>query len=114
MIFNDKVYSFLKLFVAYILPASGTFYFTLTSIWGLPYGQETLGTISALTIFLNVILAISSSAYKSSGADTHGTLQIDTSDPNKDIYRLQVKDDVSTLADKNRVVFAVDKDAKLS
>lgn len=112
MLLNDKVYKILKWIAQFLLPALGTLYFALATIWGLPYGEQIVGTISALTIFLGVILGISSSAYnKSSPSD--GILQVDTSDPNKDTYRLQLNGDVTDLASKDKVVFTVDKNTKL-
>jgi hypothetical protein len=45
---------------------------------------------------------------------TDGTLQIDTSNPGKDIYRMQFNGDVEDLANKTKVTFIVDKNTKLS
>lgn len=45
----------------YLLPGSGTLYFALASIWGLPYGEQIVGTITAVVTFLNVVLGISNS-----------------------------------------------------
>ena len=47
----------------YLLPAAGTLYFTLAGIWGLPYGEQVVGTITAVDTFLGVILGISTSQY---------------------------------------------------
>ena len=113
MLLDDKIYKILKWIAQYLLPALGTLYFALATIWGLPYGEQIVGTISALTIFFGVILGISTSAYNKSGLGTDGTLQVDTSDPNKDTYRLQLNGDVTDLAGKDKVIFTVDKDAKL-
>jgi hypothetical protein len=114
MLLSNKVYDILKWIAQYLLPASGTLYFALAAIWGLPYGEQIVGTISALTIFLGVILGISSNSYIKSGADTDGTLQIDTSNPQKDIYRMQFNGNVENLGNKKRVIFTVDKNSKLS
>ena len=63
MIMNDKVYDILKLIAQVILPALGTLYFAIASIWGLPYGEQIVGTITAVDTFLGVILGISTTKY---------------------------------------------------
>lgn len=65
-IFNmpDKVYDILKAIAMIILPALGTLYFALAGIWGWPYAEEIIGTITAIDTFLGVILGISTMQYK--------------------------------------------------
>ena len=60
---NDNVYNVLKWIALYLLPALGTLYFALAGIWNFPYGEEVVGTITALDTFLGVILGISSATY---------------------------------------------------
>lgn len=61
---SNKAYDVLKWVAMYLLPALGTLYFALAGIWGLPYGEEIVGTITAIDTFLGVILGISNSQYK--------------------------------------------------
>lgn len=61
---SNKVYDILKWIALVVLPALGTLYFALASIWGLPYGQEVVGTITAIDTFLGALLGISSAQYK--------------------------------------------------
>ena len=63
---NDKVYTVLKWVTMIALPAIGTLYFTLSSIWGFPYAEQVIGTITAISTFLGVILGISTSQYNKS------------------------------------------------
>lgn len=63
---SNKVYDVLKWIAMYLLPAAGTLYFALSGIWGLPYGEEVVGTITAVDTFLGVILGISSATYSKS------------------------------------------------
>ena len=114
MMLSNKVYNTLKWIAQYLLPASGTLYFALAAIWNLPYGEQIVGTISAVTIFLGVILGISSATYIKSGADTDGTLQVDVTNPEKDIYRLQLNSDLADLAEKSKISLKVNPNAKLS
>ena len=60
---NNKVYDVLKWIAQYLLPALGTLYFALSTIWGFPYGEQVVGTITAIDAFLGAILGISSATY---------------------------------------------------
>lgn len=60
---NNKVYDVLKWIAMYLLPALGTLYFALSGIWGLPYGEEIIGTLTAVDTFLGVLLGISTAQY---------------------------------------------------
>ncbi len=60
---NNKTYDILKYIAQIVLPALGALYFALSQIWGLPYGEEIVGTITALDCFLGAILGISTMAY---------------------------------------------------
>lgn len=64
---SNKVYDVLKWIAALLLPALATLWLTLSSIWGLPYGEEIGLTISAVDLFLGAILGISSANYKREG-----------------------------------------------
>ena len=61
---SNKVYNILKWIAMYLLPAIGTLYFALAGIWGLPYGEQIVGTITAVDTFLGVVLGISTAQYK--------------------------------------------------
>lgn len=61
---SNNIYDKLKWITQYLLPASGTLYFALSGIWGLPFGEQIVGTITAVDTFLGVILGISSMQYK--------------------------------------------------
>lgn len=64
MILDDKTYDILKWIAMIFLPALGALYFGLASIWGLPYGEQVVGTITVIDTFLGALLGISSSNYK--------------------------------------------------
>lgn len=61
---SNKVYDVLKWIAMYLLPAAGTLYFALAGIWNLPYGEQVVGTITAVDTFLGVLLGISNAQYK--------------------------------------------------
>ena len=60
---SNKVYDAIKFIAQIVLPALATLYFALASIWGLPYGEQIVGTITAIDTFLGAILGISSMQY---------------------------------------------------
>lgn len=60
---TNKTYDILKYIAQYVLPACGTLYFALASIWNLPYGEQIVGTITAVDTFLGVLLGISTNTY---------------------------------------------------
>ena len=60
---SNKVYDVLKWIAMYLLPALGTLYLALAGIWGLPYGEQIVGTITAVDTFLGVILGVSTAQY---------------------------------------------------
>lgn len=60
---NNRTYDILKFIAQILLPAVGTLYFALASIWNLPYGEQIVGTITAIDAFLGAILGISTKNY---------------------------------------------------
>jgi hypothetical protein len=63
MQFSNKVYDVLKWIALIFLPALGALYFGLSKIWGLPYGEEIVGTITIIDTFLGALLGISTAKY---------------------------------------------------
>lgn len=61
---TNKCYDILKWVAQIALPAIGALYFGLSTIWGLPYGEEIVGTITCVDVFLGALLGISSAQYK--------------------------------------------------
>lgn len=60
---SNKMYDTLKWVAQYLLPALGTLYFTLAQVWGLPFGEQIVGTVTAVDTCLGVLLGISSVQY---------------------------------------------------
>lgn len=59
----DKVYNVLKWATMVGLPGVATLYFALASIWGLPYAEEVVGTLAAVTTFMGAMLGVSTYNY---------------------------------------------------
>lgn len=60
---SNKTYDIIKWIAQIVLPALGTLYFALAGIWGFPYGEQIVGTITAIDTFLGAILHYSKSKY---------------------------------------------------
>lgn len=60
---SNKTYDILKWIALVVLPALATLYLALSGIWGLPYGDQIVGTITAIDTFLGALLGISSINY---------------------------------------------------
>ena len=63
---KNKTYDILKWIALCVLPSVATFYFVLSGIWGFPYGEQIVGTITAVETFLGALLGISTANYKKS------------------------------------------------
>ena len=74
---TNKTYDVLKYIAQIVLPAIGALYAALTPLWNLPYGEQIVGTIAAIDVFLGALLQISSNKYYKQGKDVLGTLAID-------------------------------------
>lgn len=78
--FNNKVYDKLK-FVAQIgLPALGTLYFTVATIYGVEDGafdpEKVSGTILAIDTFLGVLLGLSNKQFMNDDKNFAGDLHV--------------------------------------
>ena len=61
---SNKTYDILKYIAMIVLPAAGTLYFALSQIWGLPFGEEIVGSITAVDAFLGALLGLSTAKYQ--------------------------------------------------
>lgn len=82
---SNKLYDTLKWIALIFLPASGTLYFALAGIWGFPYAEQVVGTITAIDTFIGVIIGISSAQYNKAISGT-----VEASDDNKDTVNHEV------------------------
>lgn len=61
---NNKVYDVLKWVALVVLPAIAVLYGSLAGIWDLPFAEQVPDTITAIDLFLGVVLGISNVTYK--------------------------------------------------
>lgn len=101
---DNKTYDTLKWVAQYVLPGLGTLYFALAGIWGLPYGEQIVGTITAVDAFLGLLLGISTSSY-----ERDGTLEIDASNESVDKWNFKLDIPTEELANRKTVSFKINK-----
>lgn len=106
---TNKLYNIIKFLAMTLLPAAGTLYFTLSGLWGLPNTEQVIGSITAVDLFLGVLLGISSNSYKYSSAKYDGTIEVDKADTGKTMFTLALDTPTDELEDKEEVVFNVHK-----
>jgi hypothetical protein len=70
---KNETYDILKYIAQILIPAIATLYFSVSQIWGLPYGEQIVGTLTAVDAFLGVCLGISSDNYHKSIGDSDET-----------------------------------------
>lgn len=81
---SNSTYDVLAFIGRVVLPALSVLYATLGEIWHLPYTKEIPLTITALDLFLNSLLGISSNNYYKKEA-MESVNNFDTVDPNEGI-----------------------------
>ena len=69
---SNELYDALRDIVEIYLPGLGTLYFALSGIWGFPYGEQIVGTVTAVCTFVGLFL-------KKSRIEHTKPLPIDTS-----------------------------------
>lgn len=60
---SNDTYDKLKWIAQILLPAVATLYFAIAQIWGLPYAEQIVGTITAIDAFMGALLQISTNKY---------------------------------------------------
>ena len=60
---NSKTFDILRFIGEVLLPALGALYFGVAKIWGLPYGQEIVGTIAVITTFVGTVVGVNRTKY---------------------------------------------------
>lgn len=106
---SNNVYDAFKFVAQIVLPALGTLYFALSQIWGFPYGEEVVGTITAIDIFLGVILGISTKGYNNLPDNYDGTLGIAHGEGEKDTAVLSMSMPIEELKRKDSISLRVRK-----
>lgn len=89
------------------LPATGVLYVSLATIWGWGYTVEVSATLTAIILFLGVVLKISTTSYNNSDKGNDGVLVVDQTDPKTDKYLLDVTTALDEVATKDTITLRV-------
>lgn len=109
---SDDTYNRLKFLAQYVLPALGALYFALAGIWDFPYGEQVIGTLAAIDVFLGLMLGYSNKVYNERTEAlpqpaSGGQLIIDETDPMKDVFRLEPNMPFQELKNASEITFKV-------
>jgi hypothetical protein len=116
---NNNMYDKLKWVAQIFLPALGALYFGLGQIWGFAFIEEVVGSIAVIDTFLGVLLGLSARQYNDKVApatarldalkhDIVGTVVIDTLNPEKDVFSLDLDGHPLEMDGRDYVVFKVE------
>lgn len=107
-IFTNPLYDKLKFIALVLLPALGTLWFAVASIWGLPNTVQIVGTITAVDTFLGVILHLTTNSYYKNGQNFDGTMLVHDT-PEKTTFSMELNTDPQDLPGKHSVELNVAK-----
>lgn len=66
---KNRTYDYIKIGVTIVLPALGTAYGVIGNVWGLPFTEQVVTTVTALTAAGAAIVNGISKAYNKEGED---------------------------------------------
>lgn len=104
---SNRFYDYLKFAVTILLPAAGALYFGLSQIWGLPYGEEVVGTFALVATFLGALLKLSDRSYEASGAKYDGTMVVSEDPVGSKKFSLEVDTDLYELDSKSNLALRI-------
>jgi hypothetical protein len=107
--FRNRVYDILKPVTTTLLPGAGALYFALAGIWGFPNGEQVVGTIAAVNVFLGLFVTISSATYNRSDKKYDGDIEVVEDPDGKLTFGLGLNTVPEDLKDKQQVLFRVNK-----
>lgn len=105
---SDSTYNKIKTSVQLVLPAICTLYLAISGIWGLPYTQEIVGTLSAIATFLGMLLKISTKSYENSDSRYDGRVLIVDDENGPKVFSLELNSDPLELENKKSVSFKIE------
>jgi hypothetical protein len=109
---SDHSYNLIKKLVQIVLPALATLYFTLSTIWDLPYAEQIVGTLAAVATFLGVVLGLSKKSYDASDAKYDGDVIVTQTPLGNTRYSLELNTDPEELKNKKDISFKVMVDSE--
>lgn len=107
--FTPKTYDFLNNIFIFVFPALGVFYASIAALWNLGYVEQIVGTLSALTILLKVILLVSRKYWLDDEGNMDGVIVVNTDDPMKDTLSINLDNMMPLdIIDRKTILLKVD------
>lgn len=105
----DNVYLWLKNTAMVVLPAVGSLYLAVATIWGLPGAEKVVASCAAAATFLGVIAKLGERSYdKSDASNNVGVIRVNPTEDGT-MYQLDLGDTDPAVIDRSgKVVFDVD------
>jgi hypothetical protein len=107
---TNRAFDALKWLAQIGLPGAGTLYFALAGLWNLPNVEQVVGSITAVDVFLGLMLGLSTTKYNKTAGSPDGQLIV-TEDPDsgEKYLSLGVNQNVEAMLNKGAVKFNVVK-----
>lgn len=111
-VLDSKLYDRLKFVVQVILPGLGTLYAGLGGFWNFPNVPQVIGSITAVALFLGLLLAQSSKNFtppipEAVEGQPVGGFVVTTKDDGTTLYTLSLTSDPASFADQDTISFNV-------
>lgn len=106
---DNKLYDAFKWIAMIFLPATSAAYYSLSFILPLPATAEVVGTIAVLVTFIGAILGFSTQSYNKSDTKYDGVMTVDSTDPKKDVFSFDLREDPESFLEKESLTFKVSK-----
>ena len=90
---SNSTFDVLKRAAELGLPALGALYFALAQIWGLPYGEQVVGTVAAVNTFVGVIVVIARNQYNNQDGMYDGDLLVSKNSDDAVSYMMELNHD---------------------
>lgn len=107
---SNKFYDALKFLAQILLPALGTLYFALASIWDFPHTSTVVGIIVTIDFLLGILLSGSKQVYLKTRVATGALKFKETEDAKSYLLELDDGEDIAQLEKKDKVIFTVKAD----
>lgn len=107
--FRNRMYDILKPVTTTLLPGAGALYFALAGIWGFPNGQQVVGTIAAVNVFLGLFVTVSSLNYNRGDNKYDGDIDVVEGSDGTLKFGLGLNTVPEDLKDKQQVLFKVNR-----
>jgi len=105
---SEPGYRVVKFIAMILLPAIGTFYFTLAGVWHFGYAEQVVGSIVSFDTLLGVLLGVSTANFNASNVKAVGDMVVNLTGGDAPLVSLRLLDKTpEELAKLSSVVFNV-------